>query len=211
MPVRPRVLNELTVGQEGQAPYVPVDTGPRPLAVRAPEPMLAHSAPRVDPQIEEIEKRLGANHEGFQDAILKQMQSLTYQLALVIRSQQPGPPPQVESGRHATGMWCIQCKQPGHTSQYCQNRPNQTNKTTEGHNNRIRGRRGKTSMVKVTIGVLHLGRTSIMKVRKIFIIHMVGGMLRVNVGRMVRIAVVTTVEVVTPRRNVGNRIAVVMG
>ena len=74
--VCPRVLNESIVGQKGQTPYVPVDTGPCPLAVRAPEPMLALPAPRVDPQIEEIEKRLGANQEGFQDAILKQMQSL---------------------------------------------------------------------------------------------------------------------------------------
>ena len=60
---------------------------------------------------------LGASKEGFQDAMMKQMQSLTNQMALVIKSQQPRPPPQVESGRHTTGMWCTQSKQPGHTSQ----------------------------------------------------------------------------------------------
>ena len=112
VPVCPRVLNEPTVGQEGQVPHIPVNTGPHPLAVRAPEPMLALPAPKVDTQIEEIEKRLGVNQEGFWDAILKQMQSLTDRRALVIKIQHPGPPPQVESGRHATGMWCIQCKQP---------------------------------------------------------------------------------------------------
>ena len=59
---------------------------PRPLVVRAPEPMLALPAPGVGPQIEEIEKMLGASQEGFQDAIMKQMQRLTDQLALVIKS-----------------------------------------------------------------------------------------------------------------------------
>ena len=130
--VRPRVLGGATIGQEGQVPYVHVDTGPLPLAVRTFEPMLALPAPRIDPQIEKIEKRLGASQEGFQDAMMKQMQSLTDQLTLVIRNQQPGPPPQVESRRHATGMWCTQCKQPGHTSQYCQNRQNQNQRNNGG-------------------------------------------------------------------------------
>ena len=132
VPVRPRVMGGATCGQEGQVPYVSVDTGPLLLAVRAPKPMLAFPAPKIDPQIEEIEKRLGASQEGFQDATMKQMQSLTDQLALVIRSQQPGLPPQVKSGRHATRMWCIQCKQPGHTRQYCKNMQNQNQRNKEG-------------------------------------------------------------------------------
>ena len=66
-------------------------------------------------------------------------------------------------------------------------------------------------MDKVSIEVLHLDITYIMRARKNFIIRVVGGMLRVNVGRMVKITVVTIVEVVTPRRNVGNRITVVIG
>ena len=81
VPICPRELEGATVGQDGQVPYVPVDTGPRPLAVRTPEPLFALPAPRIDPQIEEIEKRLGTNQEGFQDAMMKQMQSFTYQLA----------------------------------------------------------------------------------------------------------------------------------
>ena len=88
VPIRPRVIGRSTTGQEGQVPHVHVDTGPLPLAVRTPEPMLALPAPRIDPQIEEIEKRLGASQEGFKDAMRKQMQSLTDQLALVIKSQQ---------------------------------------------------------------------------------------------------------------------------
>ena len=118
------MLDGATVGQEGQVLYVLVDIGPLPLAVRIPEPLLALLAPRIDLQIEEIEKRLGASQEGFQEAMMKQMQSLTDHLPLIIRSQQSRPPPQVQSGRPATGMWCIQCKQPGHTSQYYQNRQN---------------------------------------------------------------------------------------
>ena len=129
VPIRPRIIEGATVGHEGQVSYVPVDTGPRPLAIRTPEPLLALPTSRIVPQIEEIEKRLGASHEGFQDAMMKQMQSLTYQLALVIRSQQPGPPPQ---GRHTTGMWCIQCKQPKHTSQCCQNRQNLNQRNNGG-------------------------------------------------------------------------------
>ena len=46
--------------------------------------------------------------------------------------------------------------------------------------------------------------------KKSIIIHMVGGMFKVNVRRMVRITVVTNVEVVIPGRNVGNQIVVAM-
>ena len=59
--IRPRVLGGATVGQEGQVPYVPVDTRPLPLVLRIPEPMLAFPTPKIHPQIEEIEKRLGAS------------------------------------------------------------------------------------------------------------------------------------------------------
>ena len=50
---------------------------------------------------------------------MKQMQSLTNHMSLMIRSQQPGLPPLVELGRHASGMWCVQCGQHGHTNQFC--------------------------------------------------------------------------------------------
>ena len=41
VPIRPRVLGGATVGQEGQVPYVPVDTGLFPLVIRTLEPLLA--------------------------------------------------------------------------------------------------------------------------------------------------------------------------
>ena len=66
-------------------------------------------------------------------------------------------------------------------------------------------------MAKVTIEVLHLDKTSRMKVKRSIIIHVVGSTLRVSVGRIVKIMDVTTAEVVTPHRNVGNRIAMAMG
>ena len=87
--------------------------------MREPAPLLALPAPKVDTHIEEVEKRLGASQLGFQEAMIKQMQSLTDQMSLMIRSQQPGPPPPVESGRHASGLWCFQCGQFGHTRQFC--------------------------------------------------------------------------------------------
>ena len=130
IPIRPRVV-EGEPGRHGsQVPHAFIDAGPRPLAVREPAPLLALPAPRVDTHIEEVERRLGASQLGFQEAMIKQMQSLTDQMSLMIRSQQPGPPPPVESGRHASGLWCIQCGQSGHTKQFCgvgQNRDQRNN------------------------------------------------------------------------------------
>ena len=66
VPIRPMVVNVPTVGQEGQVPHVPVKTRPQLPAARAPEPLLALPAPKIDAQVEEIENRLGAGQEGFQ-------------------------------------------------------------------------------------------------------------------------------------------------
>ena len=110
-----------TVKYESQVPYAIVDTGSRPSAVRELAPLLALPAPRANPHLEEVQRRLGASQLGFQEAMIKQIQSLTDQMSLVIKSQQPGPPPPVESGRHASGLCCVQCGQPGHTRQFCRN------------------------------------------------------------------------------------------
>ena len=85
-----------------QASYVFIESGPRPLAVREPVPLLALPATRVDPHFEEVEKRLDATQLGFHETTIKQMQSLTDQMSLVIRSQQLGPPPQIKSGKHSS-------------------------------------------------------------------------------------------------------------
>ena len=75
------------VKYESQVSYAIVDTGPRPLAVREPVPLLVLPAPRVDPHLDEVERRLGANQLEFQKAMIKQMQSVTDQMSLVIKSQ----------------------------------------------------------------------------------------------------------------------------
>lgn len=50
---------------------------------------------------------------------MKQIQNLTDQMTLMVRSQQPNMPPSpVKSGRHASGLWCVQCGS-GHTKQFC--------------------------------------------------------------------------------------------
>ena len=119
IPIRPRVMVGEPAKYKSQVSYALVDTGPCLLAVREPAPLLALSAPRSDPHLEEVEKRLGASQLGFQESMIKQMQSLTDQMSLMIKSQQPGPPPPIESGRHTSGLWCVQCGQPDHTRQFC--------------------------------------------------------------------------------------------
>ena len=93
-------------------------------AVGEPAPLLALPAPRVDSHLEEVERRLGTSQLGFQEAMITQMQSVTDHISLMIRSQQLGPPPHVESGRHASRLWCVQCGQPDHTRQFCRNGQN---------------------------------------------------------------------------------------
>ena len=56
---------------ESQVLCAIVDTSPGPLAVREPAPLLALPAPRADPHLEEVERRLGASQLGFQEAMIK--------------------------------------------------------------------------------------------------------------------------------------------
>ena len=77
IPIRPRVVEGEPSKYGSQTPYALIDAGPRPLAVREPKPLLALPAPRVDSDLEEMERRLGASQLGFQEAMIKQMQSLT--------------------------------------------------------------------------------------------------------------------------------------
>jgi hypothetical protein len=104
--IRRRVMAEESVKYKSQVSYVIVDTGPRLLAVRKPAPLLALPAPRVDPHLKEVERKLGVSKLKFQDAMINQMEILTDQMSLMIRSQQQVLPPSVESGRHASGLWC---------------------------------------------------------------------------------------------------------
>lgn len=60
---------------------------------------------------------------------MKQIQSLIDQMSLMIRSQQPSLPPPVESGRHMSELWCVQCGQLGHTKQFCRTRQNRNERS----------------------------------------------------------------------------------
>ena len=177
------------------------------MAVKNPEPLLAISAPRVDPHIEKIERRLGASQEGFRDAMMKQMQSLTDQLALVIRNQQSGPPPQVELGRHVTGMWFVQSNNLDTQVNIVQMDIIVTNETTGDHNNKIRGNKDKTGMDRLTIKVLCLDKLSRIRVKLSTIISVGDGMLRVRVGQMVRTMGVATAGAIIRRKSVRNQIS----
>ena len=84
------------------------------------------------------------------------MQSLTNQIYLMIKSQQPGRPPPIESGRHALGLRCIQCGQPGHTRQFCKNGQNSDKKETVVHLHKTKLVKDKFCMDRVTIGNLLL-------------------------------------------------------
>ena len=87
-----------------QSPYVSIEAGPLPLAVIEPMPLLALAVPRVDPHIEEVKKKLDVTQLEFQEAMMKQFQSLTDQMSLLIQNQHPGPLPQIESGNHSSGF-----------------------------------------------------------------------------------------------------------
>lgn len=39
-------------------------------------------------------------------------------MTLMVWSHNSNPPPMVESRKHASGLWCMQCGQPGHTKQF---------------------------------------------------------------------------------------------
>ena len=119
IPIRPRAVgggSELTRGQHNPLVEEP---RPKPLAVREPPPLLALPAPGAEGGLGEVERRLEASQLGFQEAVMKQIQSLTDQMTLMVRNQQPSLPSPVESGRHASGLWCVQCGQPRHTKQFC--------------------------------------------------------------------------------------------
>ena len=90
-----------------QSPYASIEAISLPLALRDPLLLVALSSPRVDPQIEEVQQRLGATQLRFHEAKMKQFQGLTDQIE--IRNKQPSPPPQTELGKHLAGFWCTQC------------------------------------------------------------------------------------------------------
>ena len=185
-----------------QSLYASIESGLFPLAVRKPIPFLALPAPRVDPHIEEVEKRLGATQIGFQEAMMKQFQSLTDQTSLLIKSQHPGLSPQIESGKHSLGFLCDQCQQFGHTRQFYKNEQNrdqrmndnppQQNPRGQGQNQNQYGQGNKG-------GPPPQGHANQNAERKEFH-HFCGSFVEdimswINVGRRTKIKVIAIVEV----------------
>ena len=109
-----------------------INVGQRPLSIRKSAPLLALPASRVDPHLVEVKRMLGASQLEFQEAMIKQMQSVMDKMSLMIWNQQPGPPVPVESRRHASGLWCVQCGQPGHTRQFCRSEQNRDQRMNGG-------------------------------------------------------------------------------
>ena len=154
-----------------------------------------------------MERRLGVSQLGFQEAIIKQMQSFTDQMSLVIKGQQPGPPPPVESGRHSSKLWYVQYGQPGHTRQFCRSGQNRDQREN-------RGPPPKTNEVKDN---LNIGMATIedllleVKVVKTWIrgssIRIVeDGMHKPNVSPRDKVIIIAIVEETILRTNVVNQI-----
>ena len=109
--------------QEGEGHWLygpghpPLAIDPQPLSVRPPAPL-----PAITYQPDwrqEMKKEI----ENSQEQLHQQMRAMTNQMALLLRNQNPNPPPpQIESGRHESGIWCSGCGQNGHSLQFCPNR-----------------------------------------------------------------------------------------
>ncbi len=51
---------------------------------------------------------------------MKALQAMSEQMSCLVKNQDPNfKPPPHESGMHPSEMWCITCKQAGHTAQFC--------------------------------------------------------------------------------------------
>ena len=86
---------------------------------------------------------------------MKQFQNLTDQMALLIKNQQPGTPPQIESDNHSSRFSCTQCQQHAHTRQFCRNWPNRDQRMNNNIHNKTKGVQIKIKTKKI-IGVLLL-------------------------------------------------------
>ncbi|XP_073389218.1 uncharacterized protein [Physcomitrium patens] len=95
-----------------------------PTATRAPVLLLALPEPQLERRVEDLEKKIQAEQEGFQDSMMKQIQALTEQMAFMVKNQNSNtPPPRIESGNHNSGVWGTTCRQNGHSSLQCRVRP----------------------------------------------------------------------------------------
>ena len=93
----------------------------QPLGVRAPPdlPALTYINDQAKWK-DEFTSEVQSTQKVFQDQIAQQMKLMTEQMALLIKNQGTSSmPPPIESGRHASGLWCTRCRQSGHSEQFC--------------------------------------------------------------------------------------------
>ena len=87
----------------------------QPLQVQAPVLALPERSWK-----DEMKREIESSQKGFQDRMVQQMNQMTEHMAALMRNQHPNPPPPpIESGRHASGLWCTTCGHPGHTPAFC--------------------------------------------------------------------------------------------
>jgi hypothetical protein len=203
IPIRSRVAEGEPCRYGSQAPYALIDSGPRPLAVREPTPLLTLPASRVDADLEEVERRLGASHLEFEEAMIKHMQSLTNHISLMIRSQHLGLPPSAKLGRHALELWCVQCGQRGYTKQFCNAGHNRDQKMNGGLPLQNQSGQGQSQYGQGNYRRTLLEEKLVITWRErssTFFVE--GGMPKVNVGLKVRIMGVVFMEEIIPGMSV---------
>ena len=139
--------------------------------------------------------------------MIKQVQSLTYQMSLMIKSQQPGPLSPIESERHSSGLWCVQCGQPGHIRQFCRSGQNcdqrkhggPPSQNQQGQAQPQYGQRNNRGLPPRSQGGQDLEKKNCIR-------FMESGMHEVNVGPKGKIMVVVIVAETIIWMNVINRI-----
>lgn len=108
---------------------IPVRYGSNPEQMRLAPPVMVQPLQVQSPVLalpegnwkEEVKKEIENAQRGFQDRMVQQMNQMTDQMAALMRNHNSNPqPPAIESGGHASGLWCTRCGHPGHTAQFCQ-------------------------------------------------------------------------------------------
>ena len=123
IPIHPKVA-EPYQGHPGNSTPMPLNQAepyPQPLGVRAPPdlPALTYINDQAKWK-DEFTSEVQSTQKVFQDQIAQQMKLMTEQMALLIKNQGTSSmPPPIESGRHASGLWCTRCRQSGHSEQFC--------------------------------------------------------------------------------------------
>jgi hypothetical protein len=75
---------------------------------------------QTPPAWDQVKSEIRHTTEGMKDEFMRNIQALTEQMTMLVRTNQPIPT-YYESGPHTSGLWCTNgCANPaGHTSQFC--------------------------------------------------------------------------------------------